>query len=73
MKKITYYREIINTRIFNIPLPAFIYSHAGLLLESDVFEYGIEGHTRRNVEECRGNFDFDIGGLPEGWTNVSPD
>ena len=70
----SYYREIINTRIFNIiPMPAYIYSHAGLLLESDVFEYGIEGHTRRNVEECRGNFDFDIGGLPEGWTNVSPD
>ena len=69
-----HFRVIVDVlKFFNIQiLSTYVFSHAGLLLEDDVFDYGPEYH-RRNVEECRNNFRFDISGYPEGYTSVSPD
>ena len=69
-----HYRVIISViKVFGFQIvPSSVFSHAGLLLEDEVFDYGPGGYNRRNKEECN-NFHFEIGGLPEGHTIVWPD
>ena len=72
-----HFRVIVNT--LDIPgtkyqfLPTMLFTHAGLLLENEVFDYGGDGYHRRNLNDCRNEFRLNIRGYPEGRTDVSPD
>ena len=70
------FRVIVNTFEFDIPffhikLPIILATHAGLLINNEVFDYGPDFH-RRTLNECGAEFKLDIRGYPEGKTNVSP-
>ena len=71
-----HFRVIVNTFEFDIPffhikLPIILATHAGLLINNEVFDYGPDFH-RRTLNECGAEFKLDIRGYPEGKTNVSP-
>ena len=72
-----HFRVIINT--LNIPftkipiLHTAIFSHAGLLLGDEIFDFGDTGYKRRNAENCMNEFQMWKRGYPEGTTDVNQD
>ena len=56
-----------------IRLSTHVATHAGLLLDDEVFDYDDKGWKRRYKNDVLSEFDFNAKGYPSGSTNEGPD